>query len=226
MPIRAAYPTSRNISTISHAIFREEIAELAAAGCRYIQLDEVAVALLCDPAIRQQSRSRGLRRTSWSISTSRASMTRWPARRPTWCSAFTCAAAISRATISAAAAMNRWPSGSSPHARSIISCWNTTRPRAGDFGPLRFVQGQRRGAGPGQQQDAGAGAARRLKRRTEEATQYIDLDRLAISPQCGFASTVAGNPVTEADERAQASLDRQSWAHGLALIEPTASVGI
>jgi 5-methyltetrahydropteroyltriglutamate--homocysteine methyltransferase len=42
-----------------------------------------------------------------------------------------------------------------------------------------------------------------LKRRTEEATRYIGLDRLAISPQCGFASTVAGNPVTEADERAK-----------------------
>src|SRR5918992_2067116 len=34
-------------------IFRAEIADLAAAGCRYIQLDEVAVALLCDPAIRR-----------------------------------------------------------------------------------------------------------------------------------------------------------------------------
>ena len=40
------------------AIFRQEISELAAAGCRYIQLDEVAVALLCDPAIRDQSRRR------------------------------------------------------------------------------------------------------------------------------------------------------------------------
>ena len=40
-----------------------------------------------------------------------------------------------------------------------------------------------------------------LKRRIEEATRYIDLDRLAISPQCGFASTVAGNPVTEGDQR-------------------------
>ena len=45
-----------------------------------------------------------------------------------------------------------------------------------------------------------------LKRRTEEATHYIDLDRLAISPQCGFASTVAGNPLTEADERAKLAL--------------------
>jgi 5-methyltetrahydropteroyltriglutamate--homocysteine methyltransferase len=42
-----------------------------------------------------------------------------------------------------------------------------------------------------------------LKRRVDEATQYIDLDRLAVSPQCGFASTVAGNPVTEADQRAK-----------------------
>ena len=45
-----------------------------------------------------------------------------------------------------------------------------------------------------------------LKRRIGEATQYIDLDRLAVSPQCGFASTVAGNPVTEADERAKLKL--------------------
>ena len=38
-----------------------------------------------------------------------------------------------------------------------------------------------------------------LKQRTEEATRYVDFVRLAISPQCGFASTVAGNPITEAD---------------------------
>ena len=42
-----------------------------------------------------------------------------------------------------------------------------------------------------------------LKRRIEEASRYVDLDRLAIGPQCGFASTVAGNPLTEADERAK-----------------------
>jgi 5-methyltetrahydropteroyltriglutamate--homocysteine methyltransferase len=37
--------------------------------------------------------------------------------------------------------------------------------------------------------------------RVDDAAKYIDLDRLAISPQCGFASTVAGNPVTEAAQR-------------------------
>ena len=35
-------------------IYRQEIADLAKAGCRYIQLDEVAIAMLCDPAIRDQ----------------------------------------------------------------------------------------------------------------------------------------------------------------------------
>ena len=45
-----------------------------------------------------------------------------------------------------------------------------------------------------------------LKRRVQDATRYIDLDRLAIGPQCGFASTVAGNPLTEAEERAKLAL--------------------
>ena len=45
-----------------------------------------------------------------------------------------------------------------------------------------------------------------LQRRADEAGKYIDLDRLAISPQCGFASSAAGNPLSEADERAKLEL--------------------
>jgi len=45
-----------------------------------------------------------------------------------------------------------------------------------------------------------------LQRRVADAAKYVDLDRLAISPQCGFASTVAGNPLSEADERAKLRL--------------------
>jgi 5-methyltetrahydropteroyltriglutamate--homocysteine methyltransferase len=45
-----------------------------------------------------------------------------------------------------------------------------------------------------------------LKRRAGEAAQYVDPARLALSPQCGFASTMGGNPVTEADERAKLRL--------------------
>jgi 5-methyltetrahydropteroyltriglutamate--homocysteine methyltransferase len=42
-----------------------------------------------------------------------------------------------------------------------------------------------------------------LRRRTDEAAKFIDLSRLGIAPQCGFASTAAGNPLTEADQRAK-----------------------
>jgi len=45
-----------------------------------------------------------------------------------------------------------------------------------------------------------------LQRRADAAAKYVDPDRLAISPQCGFASTVAGNPITEADMRAKLAL--------------------
>jgi 5-methyltetrahydropteroyltriglutamate--homocysteine methyltransferase len=42
-----------------------------------------------------------------------------------------------------------------------------------------------------------------LRRRLDSASRYVSLDRLAISPQCGFASTAGGNPLTEEDQRAK-----------------------
>jgi 5-methyltetrahydropteroyltriglutamate--homocysteine methyltransferase len=45
-----------------------------------------------------------------------------------------------------------------------------------------------------------------LKSRIEEAAEYIPLDRLALSPQCGFASTLPGNRVTFDDQRAKLEL--------------------
>jgi 5-methyltetrahydropteroyltriglutamate--homocysteine methyltransferase len=48
--------------------------------------------------------------------------------------------------------------------------------------------------------------ADQLKRRIEEASAYLSLDRLALSPQCGFASTMPGNLVTFEDQRAKLQL--------------------
>ena len=45
-----------------------------------------------------------------------------------------------------------------------------------------------------------------LRRRADEAAKYVAAEQLAISPQCGFASTMGGNPVTESDERAKLKL--------------------
>jgi 5-methyltetrahydropteroyltriglutamate--homocysteine methyltransferase len=80
-------------------------------------------------------------------------------------------------------------------------------PRAGTFGPLRFVPEDKTvvlgliTTKEPQLEDEGD-----LRRRIAEAAQYVSLDRLALSPQCGFASTLPGNLVTAADQRAKLEL--------------------
>jgi 5-methyltetrahydropteroyltriglutamate--homocysteine methyltransferase len=57
--------------------------------------------------------------------------------------------------------------------------------------------------------------ANELKRRIDEASRYVPLERLALSPQCGFASTLPGNLVTPEDQRAKlelvARVAREVW---------------
>ena len=77
-------------------------------------------------------------------------------------------------------------------------------PRAGDFAPLRFLP-RDKGAVLGlvSSKVSELEPVDLLRRRLDEAAHHIDGDRLGISPQCGFASTVAGNPLSEADMRAK-----------------------
>ncbi len=74
-------------------------------------------------------------------------------------------------------------------------------PRAGDFKPLRFVP-KCKGVVLGlvSSKSAQLESLEVLRQRADEATQFIDREQLAIGPQCGFASTVAGNPLSEGDE--------------------------
>jgi 5-methyltetrahydropteroyltriglutamate--homocysteine methyltransferase len=80
-------------------------------------------------------------------------------------------------------------------------------PRAGGFAPLRFVpKGKGVVLGLVSSKTPQLESIDLLKRRTDEASRFLDAERLAISPQCGFASTIGGNPLTEADERAKLKL--------------------
>jgi 5-methyltetrahydropteroyltriglutamate--homocysteine methyltransferase len=75
-------------------------------------------------------------------------------------------------------------------------------PRAGTFAPLRFVPpGKTVVLGLVTTKEPEVESADLLKRRIEEASQYVPLARLALSPQCGFASTLPGNLVTEDVQR-------------------------
>ena len=73
--------------------------------------------------------------------------------------------------------------------------------RAGDFEPLDTPKGQNCCPRNCLLQIPKFESPDDLCTRIDEATKFIDLEQLALSPQCGFASTVAGNPVTFDDEK-------------------------
>jgi 5-methyltetrahydropteroyltriglutamate--homocysteine methyltransferase len=189
------------------AAFRAEIAALGAAGCRYVQLDEVAVALLCDPAIRAQVEAAGSapdRLVDLYIGAINQAVAGRPADMVV--GVHMCRGNFKGHYLAAggygSVAERFFANTQVDH---FLLEYDT--PRAGDFAPLRFVP-KDKGVVLGlvstktpvlEDLDA-------LKRRIEEAARFIDLERLAIGPQCGFASTVAGNPLTEADQRAKLAL--------------------
>jgi 5-methyltetrahydropteroyltriglutamate--homocysteine methyltransferase len=189
------------------AVYQQEIGELAKAGCRYIQLDEVAVALLCDPAIRDQITRAGAEPdvlVDRYIDGINQAVTACPS--DVVIGVHMCRGNFKGHYLGAggyASVAERFFANT--NVNHFLLEYDT--PRAGDFTPLRFVP-KNKGVVLGliSSKTAVLESLDVLKRRTDEATRYIDLDRLAISPQCGFASTVAGNPLTEDDERAKLAL--------------------
>ncbi len=189
------------------AVYRAEIAELAAAGCRYVQLDEVALAMLCDPAVRARVVADG--------------------NDPAALVALYVEAigeAVGGAPPEMAVGVHMCrgnfkgkylaEGGYDEIARSLFGTAGVSHfllefdtARAGDFAPLRFVAADKGVVlGLVSSKSASLEPLEALLARIDEAARFIDRDRLAISPQCGFASTVAGNPVSEADERAKLAL--------------------
>ncbi len=185
----------------------EEITALHAAGLRYVQIDEVPLAMLCDPAIREQVRAQGddpEALVDLYVDALNASVAGIPADMVV--GLHLCRGNFKAHFLS--------EGGLDPVAEKLFGKVRVNHflieydtPRAGDFKALRHVP-KNKGVVLGlvSTKTPVLESADALKRRIDEAARFIDLDRLAISPQCGFASTVAGNPVTEADERAKLKL--------------------
>ena len=185
-------------------VYRAEIADLAAAGCRYIQLDEVALAMLCDPAVRAKVTADGN-----------------DPHELTDLYVEAIAEAIAGAPDGLAIGVHLCrgnfkgkylaEGGYDQIGKALFGCPGITHfllefdsARAGDFKPLRFVAPDKGVVlGLVSSKIPGLESIEDLLDRIDDAAQWIEKDRLAISPQCGFASTVAGNPLSEADQRAK-----------------------
>jgi 5-methyltetrahydropteroyltriglutamate--homocysteine methyltransferase len=202
----AAYATAESFFADLIRIYREEIAALADAGCRYIQLDEVALALLCDPAIRAKVEEAGAepdRLVDLYIETLNAALSGAP---PDVIFGIHMCRGNFKGHYLGTGGYESVAERFFARARVNHFLLEYDTARAGDFRPLRFVKDKGVVLGLISSKTPALENLADLKRRAEEAARYIDLDRLAISPQCGFASTVAGNPITETDERAKLKL--------------------
>jgi 5-methyltetrahydropteroyltriglutamate--homocysteine methyltransferase len=181
-------------------IYREEIAALAQAGCTYVQLDEVAVALLCDPAIRKSVEGAGQdpdRLVDLYIEAINEAVADAPPGVTV--GVHVCRGNFRGHYLGAGgydSVAERF--FAQTRVNHFLLEYDTTR--AGDFSPLRFVKNKGVVLGLISSKMPHLESLDALGRRVDEALRYIDLDRLAISPQCGFASTVAGNPVKESDQ--------------------------
>jgi 5-methyltetrahydropteroyltriglutamate--homocysteine methyltransferase len=198
------------------AAFRAELHALAAAGCTYVQIDETAFAKFGDPDVQAALAARG---DDWSrlIDTYIGVTNRVLRDLP--------------ASLHIGMHLCRGNRGGHWHAegsydavaerlfnRLAIAFFflEYDSPRAGDFAPLRHVPAHKRIVlGLVSTKTAALEHKDDLRRRLDAASRFVDIDRLSVSPQCGFASVAEGNPIPpraqEEKLRLLVELAREVW---------------
>jgi 5-methyltetrahydropteroyltriglutamate--homocysteine methyltransferase len=204
---KSAYTDPRAFFADLGKVYQGEIADLYKAGCRYVQLDEVALAVLCDPAAQAKVRAAGGdpdQLVDLYVDAINEAVKGRPADMVVgihMCRGNYKGMYLSEGGYSSIAErlFNR------AHVNHFLLEFDT--PRAGDFAPLAMMP-KTKGVVLGlvSSKVPELEPVDLLKKRVDEASKHIDTAQLAISPQCGFASTMGGNPVTEADERAKLRL--------------------
>lgn len=204
---KSVYPTMEAFYTDLGRAYAGAIKAFADAGCRYLQIDEVNFAYLCDPKLREQVRERGEN----------------PDTLPqTYADLLNAAIATKPKDMVVTMHLCRGnfqstfvaSGGYDPVAETLFQKIGVDgyfleydSERAGGFEPLRFVPKHKSvvlglvtsKTGKLESKDA-------LKRRIDEAAKHIDLSQLCLSPQCGFASTEEGNLLADAEQWAKLSL--------------------
>jgi 5-methyltetrahydropteroyltriglutamate--homocysteine methyltransferase len=184
--------------------YRKEIHALVEAGARYIQLDDTSIAFICDPAHREYVRSWGEDPDGLlHIYTEKINAVLEGLPRDVTVTLHQCRG-------------NRegnWAAegGYDPVAEVLFNEVNVhgyfleyDTPRAGGFEPLRFMPKRKKVVlGLVSTKTPSLESEDELMKKIESASKFVPLDQLALSPQCGFASSIRGNPLTQADQQAK-----------------------
>jgi 5-methyltetrahydropteroyltriglutamate--homocysteine methyltransferase len=201
----AAYPKIDGYLADLVDILRDEVEELIRLGCNYIQIDSPQYAALLDPQLREGYRQRGNdpdRLLDLSTEMDNAVIGNHPG-------------VIFGLHLCRGNNQSRFYA--SGDYGPITKVFQKTRfhrflleyddERSGGFEPLRQVPEDRTVVlGLVSSKKSTMESKDELKRRIEQASQFISLERLALSPQCGFASTIEGNLISVADEEAKLRL--------------------
>lgn len=186
------------------AAYRQEVDALVKAGATYIQFDDTSIAFLCDPAHRATVERWG---------TKPDDLLRLYARRMNELLAHVPEHITVTFHQCRGNREGHWGAegGYDPVADVLFNEIDVDgyflefdSPRAGGFAPLRFLpKGKIVVLGIMSSKTPVLESKEELVRRVEEAQKFAPLDQLAISPQCGFASSIGGNPMTEAEQEAK-----------------------
>lgn len=198
--IRAAYDDRSEYLDDIGAIYKKEVQDLAAAGCTYLQLDEVCLALSCDPKIVEIVRRRG-DDISELMGQYVGLVNSVVDSRP---SGMTICMHLCRGNIGHGFASG----GYEPIAEQLFNEMHVDgyfleydTERAGTFEPLKWMPVNKFAVlGMVSTKTKTLENIDTLKRRVADASRFIDCDRICLSPQCGFASTFSAVPFTQEDE--------------------------
>ena len=182
--------------------YGDELRSLAAAGCTYVQMDDTNLAYLCDEKMREAARQRGDDPNELPHRYAQF-FNKVVAQKPP---GMLLAMHLCRGNFKSthAAAGNYEPVAEALLKEMDLDAYflEYDDDRSGDFKPLRYLpKGKTVVLGLvttkfGQMEDKDA-----LKRRIDEAARYAPLEQLALSPQCGFSSTVHGNNIAVQAQR-------------------------
>ncbi len=202
-----AYPALDGFFHDLGAAYAQGVQAFAAAGCRYLQLDEVNIAYLCDPEQIAQLKARG-EETEGLLGRYAALINQAIAGRPAdmFVSMHLCRGNFRSMHIAAG--------GYDPVAEVLLNEigvdayfmeWDDER--SGGFAPLRYLpKGKTVVLGLVTSKHGRLEAKDDLKRRLEAAARYAPIEQLALSPQCGFASTEEGNLLSVEEQWAKLRL--------------------
>jgi len=214
----AAYPDIAEYFADLAAVYREELAELHALGCNFVQLDEVPLAMMEDPNVNDRIRSLGEdpdRLIDVYVDAISAAVRDKPGDM------------VVGMHLCRGNYRGRWlaAGGYGRVAERIFNIEGIDvffleydSPRSGDFSPLRLLpRGKWVILGLVSSKTAVLEDKRALLNRIDEAAKVAPLDQLGISPQCGFATNLTGSPLTPAEEKAKLQLvvdiAREVWKH-------------